>query len=540
MTPQQQATTAIHRELCRQRRAIGAASPEACARVYLAHHFSLPPSPMHVELFGLLADATKRRGASIAVAAPRGHAKSTVVSLAYVLWSVLYGHDAFVWIVSATREQSAQLLKHVKDEIETNPMLAMDFPDSVGPIVKGERPIPWRGSLLQLPGGASLRALSLDQNIRGIKHRQHRPSLIVVDDLESHDQVLSEESRSKLREQFERTLLKAGDTHTNVIVVGTVLHHDSLLARLTTPATAPGWIGRRYRALISEPCRTDLWQRWESVYVAQEEWAGSGGPDAARVFFAAHRATMEEGAKALWPEKDSLEALMEMRARNRHSFAAEKQNEPLDPALCVFKEEMFHFWDNEFADEAALRKHFGQDLEIVGAWDPSVGSNPTRGDYSAIILLAKHRPTEVCYVIAADIARRTPPDAIKKIIEHLRLVPAKRISVEDNGFQKMVIEELRIQLGICNMQTYIHRCTNHDNKVARISMLQTAIAQGRIRFSRRHPLLLEQLRQFPLGKHDDGPDALQMAWEASKDWGLGVYLPERPDFWNRDNTDWWW
>jgi hypothetical protein len=159
MTTQRKATATIHRELCRQRRAIGAASAEAFARAYLAHHFSLPRSPMHDDIFALLAEATEKRGMRIAVAAPRGHAKSTVVSLAYVLWSALYGHDAFTWIVSATREQAAQLLKHIKDELESNPLLASDFPECVGPIVAGKKPTPWRGSTLQIPTEAGRRPI---------------------------------------------------------------------------------------------------------------------------------------------------------------------------------------------------------------------------------------------------------------------------------------------------------------------------------------------------------------------------------------------
>lgn len=57
---------------------------------------------------------------------------------------------------------------------------------------------------------------------------------------------------------------------------------------------------------------------------------------------------------------------------------------------------------------------------------------------------------------------------------------------------------------------------NKTNKQARIAGLETLVTQGLIVFSRRHQILLEQLRQFPLGKHDDGPDALEMAIQAAR------------------------
>ncbi|MHC4103507.1 MAG: phage terminase large subunit [Planctomycetota bacterium] len=77
---------------------------------------------------------------------------------------------------------------------------------------------------------------------------------------------------------------------------------------------------------------------------------------------------------------------------------------------------------------------------------------------------------------------------------------------------------------------YVYHCHNQSvnsktNKQARIEGLETLITQGLIVFSRRHQLLLEQLRQFPLGKHDDGPDALEMAIQAARYNPGRVYIP---------------
>ena len=48
-------------------------------------------------------------------------------------------------------------------------------------------------------------------------------------------------------------------------------------------------------------------------------------------------------------------------------------------------------------------------------------------------------------------------------------------------------------------------------------MLQPAIKNGTIRFSKRHHTLTEQLKHFPKGAHDDGPDALEMAFRACQE-----------------------
>jgi predicted phage terminase large subunit-like protein len=55
---------------------------------------------------------------------------------------------------------------------------------------------------------------------------------------------------------------------------------------------------------------------------------------------------------------------------------------------------------------------------------------------------------------------------------------------------------------------------NQVNKQVRIRRLGTYLSQRKLRFKARSggtALLVEQLRDFPVGEHDDGPDALEMA-----------------------------
>jgi predicted phage terminase large subunit-like protein len=506
----------VARALSIERRSLAAASPGAFARIYLPHHFRLPGSTMHDDLFALALEATTQRGSRIAIAAPRGHAKSTVITLAYTLWSVLYGHERFVMIASATKDQASQHLKHIKDELESNPRLREDFPEVLGPDA-GKRPAPWRGNKLQLPSGVMLLAVGLGQQIRGLRHREHRPSLVIVDDLEMPEHVSSEDHRAKNREWFEKTLLKAGDDRTNVILVGTVLHYDALLARLLTPTQSPGWTTRRYRALITPPDDPALWATWETIYCDRESHEGVSGRAGAAAFLEAHRDAMHAGARVLWPEKDPLPALMEMRLREGElSFQSEKQNEPLDPDHCLFSADAMRFWDDEFDTVDRLLAHLGSRARFFGAWDPSLGRDPRKGDYSAIVILAQDKDSSVCYVIAADLVRRPPLDAIRLIVEHARIRPGLQLAVEANGFQEGLERDLRAAAETAGIRLRIDAVRNTGEKRGRIELLDPVVRQGMVRFCRRHTLLNEQMRQFPMAAHDDGPDALEMAVQATR------------------------
>jgi len=499
------------------RRAAAAESALRFAQVYLASHCSKPFSQMHHDLFAELEKLIQQRGGRLAVAAPRGHAKSTIVSLAFVLWCLFYDKERLILVVSATREQAVQLLTHIKDQLLRNELLKQDFPSLCrldGGPGSGRQPKPWRDNRIMLANGAMVMACGAGQSLRGARNGKERPGLIIADDIEEQEQVISEDQRRKLTEWFNRTLLHAGHTETNVIVVGTVLHHASLLATLLNPSLASGWRSSKYQAVISFADRTDLWDHWTAIFRGTEEFEGKSGPDAAKAYFAANEEEMLRGTSVLWPEWESYHDLMVMREREgRGSFQAEKQNEPLDPEQCIFAPEALHYWDEEYPDPQTLVRALQSHGRIYGACDPSLANRPGKGDYTAIIILFRDTKTKINYVLAADIARRTPDQTIERIIQYAQMYSIRKFAVESNQFQSVMVDNLERRAKENGVSLRIKRVENRTNKQARIANLEPEVAQGRIRFRKRDVLLLEQLRAFPLGSHDDGPDALEMAVE---------------------------
>ena len=60
------------------------------------------------------------KGTRSAIAAPRGHAKSTVMSLQNVLHAALFGYKRYILLVSDTEAQAVSFLDAIKNELETN------------------------------------------------------------------------------------------------------------------------------------------------------------------------------------------------------------------------------------------------------------------------------------------------------------------------------------------------------------------------------------------------------------------------------------
>ena len=109
-----------------------------------------------------------------------------------------------------------------------------------------------------------------------------------------------------------------------------------------------------------------------------------------------------------------------------------------------------------------------------------------------------------------------------------------------NQFQEFLGDELVKRSRAAGVEVPVHKITHTTDKLLRIQTLQPLVSSGGIRFSRRHAALLEQLRQFPHGAHDDGPDALEMAVEAGRNTDITALWVYPGAGQRHDDDDWGW
>lgn len=507
----------VQADLRAQARWCAEGSLRAFGRLYLSHHLEKPPSRMHDELYGMLEALTERPGARLAVAAPRNSAKSTLVTLLYPLWSICHGKNRFIVLLSDTADKAAEFLDHIKHELVTNVRLAEDYPEACERTGRYPHAPRWRANEIITANNIKVTAQGVNQNIRGRRHVETRPDLIIVDDAESRENTHTAEARAKLDDWFNKAILKAGTKQTRVLVVGTIQHYDSLLARLTDPVKSPLWESRIYRSVISWSDHPELWEMWAALLHRREEWGGETGLKAAQRYFEVNREAMLEGTEVMWPEHEDYHALMVMReSEGPASFDSEKQNEPVNPADCLFLEEEFHYWDDRWEGVAELIASVGKNACWIGACDPSLGKSGKHADDSAIITLLRDTATGVLYVIDADILRRKPDLIIENVLTYQRLRKYTKFAFEVNQFQSLLADELTRRSNAEGLYLPVEPVHHSTDKLARIQSLQPLVRSGTLQFSRRHTVLLEQLRLFPKAAHDDGPDALEMAVDAAR------------------------
>nr|WP_319490121.1 phage terminase large subunit [uncultured Caproiciproducens sp.] len=490
------------------RKQLGAFDLSFFGRAYLPHYFSKPSPEFHQELDdiwsgGVLKEINpysepklidSQSGCHYAVAAPRGHAKSTNLTFKDDLHAIVYQYKHYILILSDTYPQAAGFLEAISDELEENTAILEDFGPVAGDV--------WREDVIVTKTKIKVQAKGAGQKVRGLKHKNWRPDLIVLDDIENDENVRTPEQREKLRNWFYKAVSKCGDTYTDFVYIGTVLHYDSLLVNVMGK---PNYHSVKYQAVLSFSA-SPLWDQWEAILIDKNN---KNNEQDALTFFEQHREEMTAGTEVLWPEKLSYYNLMVMKiSEGEASFNSEEQNEPIDPEDCLFNEERFDYYnphDISFADK---------DFDFYGFVDPSLGKSK-KSDFSAIITIAKSRSTGYMYIADADVERRLPSAIIEAVLGKAAWIlktfkkKYKSFGCETNQFQYFLKTELAKESAKRRIYLPIKEVQQTSDKVLRIQTLQPDIENKYIKFNRQHKRLLEQLQYFPMADHDDGPDALE-------------------------------
>lgn len=492
-------------------------------QTYLPHYFTQPPARFHRELIELC-----ERERFTAVAAPRGHAKSTVITFGHTLFELCWRRFRYTQIISASEDAATAFVGGIRDELEHNDRVRHDFGDLVGLDTWTDRQIVTRAGRIDAPrvtvqeieadltdedraairaamarlglGGQLLapwlvallsdgpigEALGRDgtmmveafgrgqRKIRGRRHGPHRPDRIKLDDAEDDEQAANPDTTEKVIRWFTGAVMPGREPKTGrVFVIGTILATYTLL---------------------NELLREDRFRRYRKARF------GAIMHDAA---------TGEE--RALWPERWSLAELAEEREDlGEEEFAKEFLSEAPDEAGKPFPTNLDDY--NYFADEDLAERR----LEIQLWCDPALGRN-RQADTSAILLSGWDDAAETLFVLFGDVSVRRPEDCCRRVIEVQQesglLEQHVAAQYEDVGFQELMQvlhERIAHELGIRGAFATGFRVPEGD-KDTRIRSLGHPVRRGRIRFRREQKDLLRQFSRYPKGKRD-GPDLVATAY----------------------------
>ncbi|MGX4981179.1 phage terminase large subunit [Enterobacter kobei] len=447
-------------------------------------------SELHNYLYKRLPEIIQATGSqNDAIAAPRGEAKSTIVSQLFVIWCIVLALKHYPVIIMDSIDQAYPMLEAIKAELQFNPRLLMDFPEATG----GGRV--WQAGTILTRNDIKVQVAGSGKKLRGLRHGPYRPDLAVLDDIENDELVRNPEQRDKLDNWLKKTVLPLGGAGAkfDVVYIGTILHYDSVLSRTLKN---PLWTRARFKALIRWPHNMSLWDKWEEILRNNDE----DGQMLAQAYYREHQAEMDEGAVVSWAARP-LYALMLIRARDGHStFDAEYQNDPVSGEDAPFTG-CINFWVNRL-----------NEWRFYGACDPSLGKHGNSRDPSALLVGGFNRFTGILDVVEARIRKRVPDKIISDVIELQREYNCLVWAVESVQFQEFLRTELVKRSAAMGIPVPARAVTPSVDKLLRIESLQPHMANGLIRLHPSQTTLIDQLRHFPKADHDDGPDALHMLW----------------------------
>ena len=438
-----------------------AAVVEGFVKAFLLANYDDPkPVPQfHRDLWDLCC-LDKRR---VAIAAPRGFAKSTCVTHAYLLCRLLFRESRYAVIVSDTEGQAVEFLIGVAHELETNDGLREAF--GVKKFLKRAE----TDVIVMMDDGWRFRIIAKgsEQKVRGLKWRNKRPDLIICDDLENDEIVMNPDRREKFRNWFFKALLPSGSDSCVVRVVGTVLHFDSLLERLLN---SKNWASKR---------------------------------------FAAHR-DYDDFSDLLWPEKWPESRLREERAEYEtqnmpEGYSQEYLNHPIAEANAYFKK----------SDFVPMKDGDREKRKTIYALGDLAISQEERADSSAFGVVGIDEDG-VMYVLDAQKAKLDGWEIVEKMFEIQRNWRPQMFGVEEEKIKKAIGPFLNREMVRRNL--YINfpdpPLVPSKDKQQRARSIQARMRAGGVRFdcdAEWFPALMEEMLRFPRGAHDDYVDMLSWA-----------------------------
>jgi hypothetical protein len=228
---------------------------------FLAEELSFPVPAFHPSTWEYM---TRVSVEQVAIALPRGHAKTTLAKLAAV-WYLLFTPFRFIIYVSNTHTVAAEACRDIMNYIRSDNFVSV-FGLVEFEVMQDQKGFyKFRLRYIDAAGQVKekyciLKALGAGQQIRGLNIDNTRPQLAIVDDLEDNDNTATPLMIKGLSAWFFGPFAKAlSRQHRKIIYIGNMLSNKSLLYDFCE--NAQDWHSLRYGCLLGngEPLWPDMW-----------------------------------------------------------------------------------------------------------------------------------------------------------------------------------------------------------------------------------------------------------------------------------------
>lgn len=410
----------------------------------------------HKEIFSIIKSCDR-----IALAAPRGFAKSTIVTKFYPLHSALFKVHKDICIISASEGLASEHLRFIKLEIENNAKIKAVWGD-----VRSEK---WNETHLAITHKdgfiCNIRAKGAGGQIRGF-----RPDCIILDDIETDDSCESEDQRKKLKHWIFKACLNTLMPSGKFCLIGTLIHPLSVLNDILKISN--GWTKKRFQAYIDG---------------------------------------IEKEGNELWPAMWSHDKLQQRKREiGSWAFASEYMNNPMVDESNPIKEEYLRYYDTPPTS-----------MSVVVICDPAY-TEDTTGDWKVAMVIGidKNQSRYVLEYHRSHAPTGEYQDAILNLYTKYKNI-CTAVGCPSGGGDREFFNSLmknaadkKIYPPFVELKNVFHSATGQDirNKKNRIvAALQPLFEKGKYYIHTEHLEVRDELLTIGSSQHDDLVDCMSYA-----------------------------
>ncbi len=234
--------------------------PEYMVKTYLPHYAMADSAPFHIKLcHNVAADPLLKEFEEWG----RGLAKSVYCNIIVPLFLWIRGEEVFMCLMSDSKERAQELLADIQAELEGNPLLVHDFGAQK---CEGDWEI---GNFKTIDQRFIGMAFGIKKKVRGVRVKQRRPNLWVIDDLETPDTIGNPKRMRKQADQVERDILP-----TMTGPIRRLLYANNKFARVMTQTILqerhPEWSVNQIKA-YDKVTYKPAWNYYTAEYYRQQE-----------------------------------------------------------------------------------------------------------------------------------------------------------------------------------------------------------------------------------------------------------------------------
>lgn len=417
----------------------------------------------------------------VALAAPRGHAKSSAITLGYGLSTLLFRERKFMILVSDTESQATLFLGTFKQELQEN----TDLIELFG-LKKNEKGLVQfvkdteSDIIVEFEDGHKFRIIAkgAEQKLRGLIWNGSRPDIVMGDDMENDELVMNKERRAKMKRWFYGALMPLLSQDGIMRLVGTILHMDALLESFMPNPNDKMTVTTGLKMYSKK--RT----LWKAI-----KW----------------RAHNEDFSEILWyPRFDAekFKALKEDFTKQGMPdvYSQEYLNVPIDESTTYFKRADFLPLREE-DKPAKLNYYVTADLAI---------SEAERADYSVFIVggVDEDKRIHIRNVIRERMDGR---EIVDTLIALQRLYDPIAVGIEEMQVSKAIGPFLNEAMHAANTYLTLYPLKHGGkDKLTRSRSIQARMRAKGVKFDKEaewYQPFEDECMRFPRDKHDDQVDA---------------------------------